>query len=424
MPNTPRPTSFQASTRAYAPKDRVYVAICLDGSADEYIDAAICRGLAPNLMRFGAMGARYRARSVMPSFTNPNNSSIITGAPPSVHGIGGNYFLDPSGKETMMNSGEFLRAPTILAKAQAAGRRPAVVTAKDKLRTILSKGLEFTGPVAQHSPAISVSSEIAHQVTLDNAGINDALKISGYPSKPEIYSADASVFVLRLGVALVREKRADVLYLSTTDFIQHKHAPDEPEALDFYHKLDHEIGLLDQLGAIVGITADHGMNAKMTPEGSPNIIYLEALLREIDPGVRIILPITDPYVVHHASLGSFAVIHVSSPGKLHAVEQKLLSTPGITEVLTRDRACDLIQAPKDRTGDLVVCSARDVVVGTRPDQHDLSKLDGLLRSHGGRSEEMVPFIFNRPLTPHYHRLAQCDPRNFDVFDFTINGTQA
>lgn len=412
-------TRFEANNRWYDAGERVYVAICLDGSADEYIDAAIARGRVPNLLRFAAQGGRYRARAVMPTFTNPNNSSIITGAPPSVHGIGGNYFLDrTSGRETMMNSAEYLRAPTILAKARDAGRRVAVVTAKDKLRAILSKGLDV-GP-----NAISVSSERAHECTEQNAGLNDALQLSGYASKPEIYSGDASVFVLKLGAALVREARADVLYLSTTDFIQHKHAPDEPAAIDFYAKLDEQIGEMDRLGAIIGITADHGMNAKMTPEGEPNIVYLEPIIRELDPGARVILPITDPYVVHHASLGSFAVIHVSSPDKVAAVRDRLLRTPGITEVLEHAQACAALQAPPDRTGDMVVCSARDVVVGTSPKGHDLSKLDGLLRSHGGRYEEMVPLIMNKPLSVKYARLAQCDPRNYDVFDFTINGGAA
>jgi phosphonoacetate hydrolase len=409
--------SFEANGRHYVPREQVYVAVCLDGSADEYIDCAIARGKAPNLLRLSVSGGRYRARSVMPSFTNPNNTSIITGVPPAVHGIGGNYFLDRStGRETMMNSGEFLRVPTIMAKAQAAGRRVAVVTAKDKLRTILTKGMDI-GP-----NGISISSERVHEATMQNSGIDDALKIAGYATKPEIYSADASVFVLTMGAALVREKRADMLYLSTTDYIQHKHAADEPEAIDFYARLDAQIGELDRLGAVIGVTADHGMNAKMTPSGAPNIIYLEPLIREIDPGARVILPITDPYVVHHASLGSFAVVHVSDPSKLQAVRARLLHTQGITEVHEHDQACAIFQMPPDRTGDLVVCSGRDVVVGTSPKDHDLSKLDGLLRSHGGRYEEMVPLIFNRPLSESYDRKAQCDPRNFDIFDFTINGS--
>ncbi len=69
-------------------------------------------------------GANLLADSVIPSFTNPNNLSIITGRPPAVHGIAGNFFFDPaSGTEVMMNDPKFLRAPTILAAAHDAGAR-------------------------------------------------------------------------------------------------------------------------------------------------------------------------------------------------------------------------------------------------------------------------------------------------------------
>lgn len=413
----PQSCEFEASGRVYRAGERPYVCICLDGSSDEYLDAAMARSLMPNLDRFAAQSSRYRARAVMPTFTNPNNSSIITGVPPAVHGIGGNYFLDRrTGRETMMNSGEFLRAPTVLATARAAGRRVAVVTAKDKLRGILSHGLELG------EGAISVSTERAHEATLATAGIDDPVTFAGLSQRPDIYSAEASTFVLRLGAAILKAGRADLLYLSTTDFMQHKYAPDEEPVLRFYAELDSLIGELDRLGAVLGITADHGMNAKLGPDGRANIVYLVPLLREIDPGVRVILPITDPHTIHHASLGSFAVIHVSDPSRLTDVRDKLLRTAGITEVLDHARACELFQLPADRTGDLVVCSARDVVVGTKPEDHDLSKMGGVLRSHGGRYEEMVPLIFNTPLNAEYDRRAKGDPRNFELFDFTINGT--
>jgi len=65
-------------------------------------------------------GASVTALSAMPSFTNPNNISIITGRPPSVHGIAGNYFHDPAtGREVMMNDARFLRAGTIMKALRA-----------------------------------------------------------------------------------------------------------------------------------------------------------------------------------------------------------------------------------------------------------------------------------------------------------------
>lgn len=407
---------FEANGRVYRAGASTYVVMCLDGSSDEYIDAAMARGMVPNLARFAAAGQRYRARAAMPTFTNPNNASIVTGVPPAVHGIGGNFFLDrETGKETMMNSGEYLRAPTILSRARRAGRRVAVVTAKDKLRTILSHGLEVG------EGAISVSSERVHEATLATAGIEDPVACAGRREAPDIYSADASTFVLALGAALVRRGQADLFYLSTTDFMQHKFAPDELPVLQFYRDLDVAIGELDRLGAVIGITADHGMNSKLDARGRANVVYLLPLLREIDPGVRVILPITDPHTIHHASLGSFAVVHVSAPERIAAARDRLLRTPGVVEVLDHARACELLQLPPDRTGDLVVSSARDVVLGTCSEDHDLSRMGGVLRSHGGRYEEMVPLIVSRPLSPEYDRRAKGDPRNFEVFDYTING---
>ena len=104
--------------------------------------------------------------------------------------------------------------------------------------------------------------------------------------------ADASTFLFRAGVKLLEHNLADFLYLSTTDFIQHKFRPEESEALDLCAAIDEQLGRLVALGALVGITADHGMNAKQKPDGSPNVIYLESeLTKKYGSGFRVILPI-------------------------------------------------------------------------------------------------------------------------------------
>lgn len=56
--------------------------------------------------------------------------------------------------------------------------------------------------------------------------------------------------------------RPDVLYLSTSDFIQHTHAPGTAVANLFYAALDGHLQRLADLGAAIAITADHGMSAK------------------------------------------------------------------------------------------------------------------------------------------------------------------
>ena len=403
--------SFTVNDRTYRLPDHPVVVICIDGCASEYLDAALVRGIMPNLGRMAVEGYRGMCRGALPSFTNTNNASIITGAPPAVHGIAGNFFLDPeTGEEVMMNDARFLRAESLLAAASQAGRKVAVATSKNKLLSMLSRGV--TG--------ITFSAEKAGETSLEENGIEDVEALVGEPA-PSIYSADPSLFVLKAGSALVETGEADFLYLSLTDFIQHKHPPEDPQALDFHAGIDRELGRMLAAGAAIGITADHGMNAKQNRDGSPNVIFLEQELQSLfGSAARVILPITDPYVRHHGSLGSFAMIHLAHGTDPKPIAKWLTDRQGITEVHERATAVSRLELPEDRIGDLCVLSARDVVLGKRPEDHDLQEVATGLRSHGGRYEEMVPFVLSVPLTGDYVQRAYGDLRNFDIFEFTVN----
>jgi len=154
------------------------------------------------------------------------------------------------------------------------------------------------------------------------------------------------------------------------------------------------------------------------------VIYLESeLVRKFGSGFRVILPITDPYVVHHGALGSFAVVHLPPKQAFIPVRDWLMELAGVTDVYDRATAARKMELPADRLGELVVLSGRDLVLGRTPQYHDLKALAGGLRSHGGRYEEMVPFILSEPLKPEYAAKAAGDPRNFDIFEFTVNGTR-
>ena len=222
--------SVQVNGRQYDLPSRPVVVICLDGSADEYVEAAMARGRMPNLQSMSVNGWRGMARAAMPTFTNVNNSCIVTGVPPIVHGIAGNFFLDPdTGEEVMMNSPRFLRVETIFPAMQRAGRRVAVVTAKEKLRDIFASGLIELGGIA-------FSSEKAKFAARETHGIEQVESLVG--PTPEIYSGDASLYVLQAGEVLLEKGMADFLYLSTTDYMQHAYGPERPEALDFYEAID------------------------------------------------------------------------------------------------------------------------------------------------------------------------------------------
>jgi phosphonoacetate hydrolase len=404
---------FEVNGRTYHPPTRPVVVICMDGCGDEYLTKSMAHGRMPNVSKMAVEGYRGLVRGALPSFTNVNNCALVTGTPPSKTGIAGNYMLDPvTGQEVMTNSATYLRNETILAAAARAGRKAALVTAKDKLRELLSKNMQ----------GIALSSEKTGLATLAGHGMDKVLSQVGPP--PSIYSAEASLYVLRVGAALLAAGLADFVYLSLTDYIQHKYPPEAPAALDFYAALDREIGRLLGQGAIVGATADHGMNAKCDGRGNPKVIFLETqLTRQFGPGFRVICPITDPYVVHHGGLGSAVTVYVSDRCKVPEVSRWILALDGITEVYDRETAAAKLELPEDRIGDLFVLSGRDVVVGRTPAHHDLTRLEGTLRSHGGRHEEMVPMILSGPLTPEYTRKAAGDPRNFDIFDFTCNGVR-
>ncbi|MEH2611281.1 phosphonoacetate hydrolase [Bradyrhizobium sp. AZCC 1693] len=396
----------------YAP-ERPTVVICLDGSEPGYIEKAIEAGVAPTFARFMKEGAHVHANSVIPSFTNPNNLSIITGRPPAVHGIAGNYFYDTaSGVEVMMNDPKFLRAPTILSGVHDAGYKVAAITAKDKLRTLLSHGLDYST-----GRAFAFSSEKADQATVANNGIDQVLEFVGLPL-PQVYSADLSEFVFAAGVKLVQHHRPDLMYLSTTDYIQHKVGLGTRIANDFYAMIDGYLALFDALGCNIVATADHGMNDKFLPDGKPDVLYLQDLMDEWTGkgAARVILPITDPYVAHHGALGSFATIYAPQGSNVDALLVRLRKVDGVELAQTRKEACARFELPADRIGDIVVISSKHKVLGTSRARHDLSGLTEPLRSHGGLTEERVPLIANRKIVlPPGHLL-----RNFDAFDVALN----
>lgn len=402
-------TNVTVNGRMYRLPTQPVVVVCVDGCEPDYLAQAVASGHMPWLKRTLALGSGLTGDCVVPSFTNPNNLSIVTGAPPSVHGICGNYLFDTaSGTEVMMNDPKWLRAPTLLAALADAGKSLAVITAKDKLRKLLGHKMK----------GICFSSEKADQVTLEENGIEDVLGLVGQPL-PSVYSADLSEFVFAAGVKIMQKYKPDVMYLSTTDYVQHKHAPGTDGANSFYRMMDGYMQQLEDLGCVIVLTADHGMNAKVAMDGTPDVIYLQDWFDNwLGASVaRVILPITDPYVVHHGALGSFATVYLPEGTNIEAARRRLAALKGMELVLSREQAAERFELPADRIGDIVAVSERFTVIGTSASRHDLSALEVPLRSHGGMSEQRVPLIVNRHL-PGLDRTRRF--RNFDAFDLALN----
>jgi phosphonoacetate hydrolase len=408
---------IEVNGRTYKAPEGPTVIICLDGCDPAYLDRGIPDGVFPTIGSFRSTGYFGHADAVLPTFTNPNNISIVTGTPPAVHGISGNFYLNrETGREVMINDASLMRCETILAQMSHSGVRTAAITAKDKLRKMLGRNL--TG--------ISFSSERADQATAAENGITGVEGLVGRPT-PDMYSADLSLYVLDAGIRLLERHAAELLYLSLSDYVQHAYAPGEPEADSFHRAVDERVRRMVDLGAVVGLVADHGMNDKAKPGGEPNVVFLqEELDRRFGAGAaRVICPITDPFIRHHGALGSFVRVYRRKATDQQALMAASASLPGVAAVIDGAEAAQRFEMPPDREGDFVVLADAQTAIGSTRAEHDLSGLAGhRLRSHGGLSEQRVPFILSRALNQKYQLIAKSRRvRNFDIFDFTLNGVE-
>ena len=399
--------------------DRPLVVVCIDGGDPAYFRRFLADGAIPNIARFIQHGFSAVADGTMPSFTCPNNMSIITGTPASRHGISGNYYLDTAtGKPIVMTGPELLRGDTILSRFASVGAKVVSITAKDKLRKQLGKNLDVS------KGNISFSSEFASKVTMQENGIEDVIRLTGMP-QPDMYSMELSLFVLEAGIKLLDRERPDLMFLSLTDWVQHKYAPEESEAKRFYREIDARFGRLAELGATVALTADHGMNDKSDAEGRPNVIWLQDILDDkFGKGdTRVICPITDAFVGHHGALGGFVRVYCQGRAKPREVISAIAALDGVEQALSREDVCRLYDLPPDREGDVAVISRADVCIGGAEKEHDLAGLKGhRLRTHGGVSEAKVPIIINRPLNDTYRlRTAGGPLKSYEIFDYALNG---
>jgi phosphonoacetate hydrolase len=407
---------IKVNGRSYRRPAARTVVICFDGCDPRYISHGLSAGLLPNISKVVSEGFFAIADAAMPTFTNPNNMSIVTGAPPKVHGISGNYYLDKAtGREVMITDASLVSSGTVLAALADTGVRVAVITAKDKLRKMLGSGLK----------GICFSSERAREATLQENGIEEVERLVGRPT-PDMYSPDLSLFVLDAGIRLLEMRRADLLYLSLSDMVQHSAAPGEELADSFNREVDKRVGRMLELDAVIAIVADHGMTDKCTPDGQPQVVYLEqALNDQFGPGsARVICPITDPFVKHHGALGSFVRVYATGAVPAQTMMDAAARIPGVALVLDGASAAARYEMPPEREGDFIAVADTYTVIGSRPDEHDLTGLTGhRLRSHGGLSEQPVPFMLSRPLNAAYRAIGKNRRlRNYDIFDFALNGT--
>ena len=400
---------------------RPVVVVCIDGGDPEYINEGVKEGIIPNIESFMNKGFYSVSQGSMPSFTCPNNMSIVTGTEPDTHGISGNFFIDPKTQEPVVMTGpELLRSRSIMSEFSREGARVVSITAKDKLRKQLQKDMDLS------RGSVSFSSQYADRCIMKENGIENVLEFVGQPL-PDMYSAELSLFVLDAGIKLLEEQKPDLLYLSLTDFIQHAYAPGTEEANNFYIEMDRRFGIFHELGALVALTADHGMGDKSDERGNPNVIWLQDLLdQNLGKGTcRVICPITDAFVGHHGALGGFVRIYLDKKEDQNKVYEIVQAIEGVEKVWTAENVAKELEQPLDREGDLAVVADKRTVIGGSEKDHDLSALKGKrLRTHGSLHEAKVPFILSEPLNDIYSRRAKGNTlRSREIFEYALNGTE-
>ena len=176
------------------------------------------------------------------------------------------------------------------------------------------------------------------------------------------------------------------------------------------------------LGAVVAVTGDHGMSDKSRGDGTPCVLFLqEELKSQFGRGsVRVMCPITDPFVKHHGALGSFVRIYTRNGNGVETMLEYCEKFPEVELALTGSAAASRFEMPLDLESDIVVIAAPNAVIGSSKAEHNLSQLDGQrLRSHGGLSEQWVPLILSKPVS-NREAAVKREWRNFDIFDLALN----
>ncbi len=356
----------------------------IDGGGIDYFQAADI----PNIRKMMQAGFVVEGSSMIPSVTNVNNVSIVTGKYPSQHGITSNYWYHPETREGVyMESPEFVMTETIFQRIKSMGMRSVLLTSKDKLKRMLEPGTDF-----------SFSAESPPKEVIEAVG----------PAE-KIYSSEINHWLFRSLQYVIREYNPDLMYVSTTDYVMHKYPPTHEIAIQHMEGIDRELGeLLDKYPEMeIYITADHGMNSKTKAINLKRILAAAGIQSEFVPVIK------DRYVVHHDNLGGIAYLYLLSDGSSETDREKLReratevlsNVPGVEEIYAREQAAASFHLLEDRIGDLLVLGTEEVVFG----EYDDAVREVCIRSHGSRYESKVPIIgYNSQAEPDEYKY------NFDV----------
>jgi phosphonoacetate hydrolase len=334
--------------------------ICLDGITWEYIN----NSKTPFIDSLGKTGTSTICQTMVPTVTNVNNASIITCSFPEKHGITSNWYYDRgTGKEVFMDSNHFLKCNTFLENEAKKGKKVILLTVKDKLRRLL-----------QTKEVYSYSVEKPTAEIVDKTG-----------SVPGIYELAASPWLLRAAYEEISERKWDIVYVSTTDFIPHKYAPKHRLAREYMSRIDEGLEYIHNHGYEMGIVSDHGMNHKST--NFDPVTYL----KEYGVNSKIVASIKDEHIIHHMNLGGSAYLYTNLPEKAKMI---LSDCEGVEAIYSREEAAKKYRLMPARIGDLLILADKKYTFGRNKDT-TYRKID--IRSHGSLHEREVPFITSRKI---------------------------
>jgi phosphonoacetate hydrolase len=346
---------------------RTAIIVCIDGCGPEYLHASS----TPFMKRVGQAGVYREGQAMMPSVTNVNATSILTGTYPATHGITSNYYFERgTGREVFMESPDFIKTRTILEEGTRRGLTTALVTAKEKLKTLLARGTATAFSAEKPLPWVT--------------------RRLGPP--PPIYSVDVNIWLLRALREVILREGPDLVYAQTTDYAMHKYAPEDAESKRHMEGLDRALQAtmeaVDAKGddVLLCITGDHGMS-EIT-----RAVNLELVLKKAGIPARLNTLIADRYVVHHRNLGGAAYLYLKHPEDAAKGLEVLNDTEGVEAALPREQASERYHLDRTRIGDLVVLGEKSYAFGLTARE----TAEVALRSHGSLHERRVPIIINRP----------------------------
>lgn len=349
-------------------RPRKALVFLIDGFGPEYLQPERMPRLAA-LMRAGA--STRRGQGVLPSLTNVNHISLLTGTYPERHGLSANCYYDrATGEEVFMEQVAFVREPLLFERLRAAGWSTALVTAKAKLTRLLRRGLDHAIDMTSHPESLRAR--------------------VGPP--PDIFTLEINLWVLRMAREVAVELAPDLLYVATTDYPEHRLPPEDPEMRAHLAATDEAIGrILDACDldeTVVILTADHGMNAK------PRAVSPVRVLAEAGIGARGLPLVRDGLFAHHRDLGGAVYLYLDDERVIPEALAILARTEGIDEVLPREEA-GRHRLPRDRVGDLICLGGREHALGVWAEGPPARDEVGL-RSHGSAHEQAVPVVVAGP----------------------------